>query len=184
MGARAAETGRKCGAGRRGCRLVWLSRWALHWWKSTGFSACGEIWLCLECMSRRFALERAVALRGSRGCPFLAPSLSRRRKSSTPQSPAHIAGYRSGAARAAALRRYLSTMFKVAKPSHRRRRHGRRRRRRRRRGLAEDALLRLRLRLAQFLRPIHARRWVRASCRRGRPPAPRASWPTTSLKMD
>ena len=78
--------------------------------------------------------------------------------------PAHIAGYRSGAERAAALRRYLSTMFQgsskataaaaaaaavaagvvVGK------------------ALAqEDALLRLRLRLAQFVRGRYTLRDVR-----------------------
>ena len=105
-----------------------------------GFSACGEIWLCLECIARagRFDWILRSPLRGSRGCPFLAPSLSRRRE--VPRRPqrlprAFIHATARVLTRAAALRRYLSTMFQgSSKASHRRRRRGRRRRRRRRQG--------------------------------------------------
>ena len=81
--ARAAKTGRKCSAGRRGfadCYLAFEMGAALVE-IPLGFSTCGEIWLWLDSMSPpRPAGALRLPLRGSRGCPFLAPSLSRRRK--------------------------------------------------------------------------------------------------------
>ena len=81
--ARAAKTGRKCSAGRRGfadCYLAFEMGAALVE-IPLGFSTCGEIWLCLDSMSPpRPAGALRLPIGGARGCPFLTPSLSRRRK--------------------------------------------------------------------------------------------------------
>ena len=81
--ARAAKTGRKCSAGRRGfadCYLAFEMGAALVE-IPLAFSTCRKIWLCLVYMSPpRPAGALRLPIFNARGCPFLTPSLSRRRK--------------------------------------------------------------------------------------------------------
>ena len=69
----AAKTGRKCSAGRRGfadCYLAFETGAALVE-IPLGFSTCGEIWLCLECMSPpKFDWSPAVASPWFSGLPI------------------------------------------------------------------------------------------------------------------